>query len=81
MSLRAKLSSPLHVLFVCSRNKKRSLTAEVHFAQKASFEVASAGLNRDSATPVTADLLKWADIIFVTGRTSGAPGEEMPSSP
>lgn len=54
-----------HVLFICSRNKKRSLTAEHHFAEREDFEVASAGLNRDSATPVTPDLLEWSDVIFV----------------
>ncbi len=53
------------VLFICSRNKKRSLTAEHHFAGREEFEVASAGLNLDSATPVTPDLLEWADVIFV----------------
>ena len=55
----------MRVLFICSRNKKRSLTAEVHFATLNGFEVASAGLNRDSQTPVTPDLLTWADLIFV----------------
>lgn len=53
------------ILFICSRNKKRSLTAEHHFAEQEELEVASAGLNRDSATPVTPDLLEWADVIFV----------------
>lgn len=53
------------ILFICSRNKKRSLTAEHHFAGREEFEVSSAGLNRDSATPVTPDLLEWADVIFV----------------
>lgn len=55
----------MRVLFICSRNKKRSLTAEIHFASLNDFEVASAGLNRDSQTPVTPDLLLWADLIFV----------------
>ncbi|WP_417387076.1 low molecular weight protein tyrosine phosphatase family protein [Gimesia sp.] len=55
----------MRVLFLCSKNKKRSLTAEVHFAIQNEFEVASAGLNRDSQTPVTPDLLTWADLIFV----------------
>jgi predicted protein tyrosine phosphatase len=55
----------MHVLFVCSRNKKRSLTAEMHFAGSDRFEVASAGLNRDSEVTVTADLIDWADVIFV----------------
>lgn len=55
----------MRALFICSRNKKRSLTAEVHFATLNDFEVASAGLNRDSQSLVTPELLTWADLIFV----------------
>jgi predicted protein tyrosine phosphatase len=53
------------VLFVCSRNKLRSPTAEQIFSSHPGLEVASAGLNDDSATPVSAELLEWADVIFV----------------
>ncbi len=54
-----------NLLFICSRNKKRSLTAEHHFAERGDWNVASAGFNKDSATPVTPELLEWADVIFV----------------
>jgi predicted protein tyrosine phosphatase len=37
----------------------------VRFSTRTDFETASAGLNRDSDTPVTSDLLEWADVIFV----------------
>jgi predicted protein tyrosine phosphatase len=53
------------VLFVCGRNKLRSPTAEQIFSSYPGLEVASAGLNDDSATPVSAELLEWADVIFV----------------
>jgi predicted protein tyrosine phosphatase len=54
-----------NVLFVCSQNRLRSPTAEQVFAGEPGIEVASAGLNRDAEHPVTAELVEWADIIFV----------------
>lgn len=55
----------IHFLFICSRNKLRSPTAEAVFAEYDSVEAASAGLNKDSENPVTPELIEWADIIFV----------------
>lgn len=54
-----------HLLFVCSQNKLRSPTAEEVFSSWPNVEVASAGLNSDAETPVTPELVEWADIIFV----------------
>lgn len=56
------------VLFVCSQNRLRSPTAEQVFARYAGIEVASAGLNHDAESPVTPELVSWADIIFVMER-------------
>lgn len=56
------------VLFVCSQNRLRSPTAEQVFSSRPGFEVASAGLNSEAETPVSADLLEWADAIFVMER-------------
>ena len=53
------------VLFICSQNRLRSPTAEQVFAAYPGVETASAGLNNDAETPVTAELVEWADIIFV----------------
>ncbi len=53
------------VLFLCSRNKLRSPTAERVFCGRADLDVASAGLNADAEVPCSADLVEWADIIFV----------------
>jgi predicted protein tyrosine phosphatase len=56
------------VLFVCSQNRLRSPTAERVFAGRAGIEVASAGVNHDAVTPVSPELLAWADVIFVMER-------------
>jgi len=53
------------VLFVCSQNRLRSPTAEQIFSTRADLEVTSAGTNKDAETPLTAELVAWADIIFV----------------
>lgn len=54
-----------HILFVCSQNKLRSPTAEEVFSSWPDLEVASAGLNNDAESPLTPELVEWADIIFV----------------
>ena len=55
----------LKVLFVCSQNKLRSPTAEQVFSGYADVEVTSAGLNHDAEVPLSAELMEWADTIFV----------------
>jgi predicted protein tyrosine phosphatase len=54
-----------HVLFICTQNRMRSPTAEQVFANRAGFEVASAGIDTSAKTPVTPELIQWADVIFV----------------
>ena len=54
-----------NILFVCSQNRLRSPTAEQVFARRDDIEVASAGTNHDAETPLSAELVAWADIIFV----------------
>ena len=58
-----------NVLFVCSRNQLRSPTAEQVFATRPGIEVMSAGTDNDADTPLTAELVEWADTIFVMERT------------
>jgi predicted protein tyrosine phosphatase len=55
---------PVNVLFVCSRNRLRSPTAEVVFSDPPEIETASAGTSPDAETVVSADLVEWADIVF-----------------
>jgi predicted protein tyrosine phosphatase len=54
-----------NVLFVCSQNRLRSPTAEQVYASHPAINVASAGTNADAENPITSELVKWADIIFV----------------
>ena len=57
-----------NVLFVCSRNRLRGPTAEHVFADMDGLQTASAGLDHDADTPVSPELLRWADVIFVMER-------------
>ncbi len=57
------------VLFICSQNRLRSPTAEQVFSQRTDIEVESAGTNNDADNPLTAELVEWADIIFVMEKT------------
>jgi len=57
-----KTDRPLRVIFVCTQNRLRSPTAETVFARHPGWEVASAGTARDAETPLTRDLLEWADV-------------------
>jgi predicted protein tyrosine phosphatase len=53
------------ILFVCGKNRHRSTTAEEIFAGMDGIEVSSAGTSPDAECPVSADLLEWADQVFV----------------
>jgi predicted protein tyrosine phosphatase len=62
---RAGGNSPLHLLFICSRNKWRSRTAEELYRNFSDYTAKSAGTEPGSRQRVTEGLLGWADIIFV----------------
>jgi predicted protein tyrosine phosphatase len=53
------------ILFVCSQNRIRSLTAEKLFEGHAVYDVRSAGTEQDARIKVTAGHIGWADKIFV----------------
>ncbi len=55
----------IKALFICSRNRLRSPTAEQVFASWTGVETDSAGLAADADRMLDADQLEWADIIFV----------------
>lgn len=55
----------MRILFLCSRNKLRSPTAEAIFYDVPSIEVDSAGLSRDAEVPLCEDQVEWADLILV----------------
>ncbi len=54
----------INLLFVCSRNRLRSPTAEAIFSGLDGYEVLSAGTSPDAETILSADLVEWADIVF-----------------
>lgn len=54
----------MNLLFLCSQNKRRSLTAEKIFDGYNGHKAYSAGTESNSRVKVTAGLLGWADIIF-----------------
>ena len=53
------------LLFVCSENRLRSPTAERVFSEYPGVQAIGAGTNADAATPVSGDLIEWADIVLV----------------
>jgi len=53
------------LLFVCSENRLRSPTGEEVFSEFEDIEAIGAGTNSDAETPVSGDLIEWADIILV----------------
>jgi len=56
---------PRKLLFVCSRNKRRSLTAEKLFEGFSAYQVRSAGTQPEARIVITTGRIGWADIIFV----------------
>ena len=55
----------MKVLFVCSRNRLRSLTAETLFDRRNGHSVRSVGTEPGARVRVTAGHLGWADVVFV----------------
>ena len=58
------ISSAKKLLFVCSQNKLRSLTAEKLFEGSPHYQARSVGTQPDARIVVTEGHLGWADIIF-----------------
>lgn len=54
----------MKLLFLCSQNKRRSLTAEKIFDGYYGHQARSAGTESNARIKVTGGLLGWADIIF-----------------
>lgn len=55
----------MNLLFICSRNKWRSRTAETIFKNDQAHHVKSAGTDDGAKVRVNEKNLDWADIIFV----------------
>jgi len=61
----AGADSPVQLLFICSRNKWRSRTAEEFYRDFPGYVAKSAGTEPGARQRVTEGLLGWADLIFV----------------
>jgi len=59
------MAHPISVLFVCSRNKWRSRTAEELCRDLPGYLVKSAGTEPGARVRVTEKLLGWSQLIFV----------------
>jgi predicted protein tyrosine phosphatase len=71
----------MNLLFVCSRNRLRSPTAEAIFSAYEGIEALSAGTSPDAANPVSADLIEWADLVFAMERVHQRRLQEKFGSP
>lgn len=58
----------MNILFVCTANKQRSLTADKIFQGDSRFFVKSAGTDKGATTWISRDILEWADYILVMER-------------
>jgi len=54
----------MKILFVCSANIDRSPTAERIYSGRNDLEVKSAGVSSYAMTPISLELIQWADIIL-----------------
>ncbi len=59
----------MNLLFVCSENRLRSPTGEAVFSQYDGINAIGCGTNSDAETPISGDLIEWADIVFVMEKT------------
>ena len=59
----------LRVLFVCTQNKVRSLTAEHLYHVRPDLEVKSCGTANFAKNQFTHELLEWAEVVFVFDQT------------
>ncbi len=63
-----------NILFLCSKNKLRSPTAEAIFCEVDGWDVYSAGISNDAEVHVALEDIEWADYIFVMeGKTKMTP--------
>ena len=59
------MSAPRRILFLCRYNRMRSPTAERIFCKRPDLDVRSAGTSTDALARVNAQMLDWADLIFI----------------
>jgi predicted protein tyrosine phosphatase len=62
------MADSMNILFVCSRNRLRSPTAERVFFDIPGINVRSAGTAKDAENVLSRDDIEWADLIIVMER-------------
>lgn len=55
----------MNILFVCTKNKWRSPTAETIYSNHPHLDVRSAGISRSARRQIHSKDVNWAEIIFV----------------
>jgi predicted protein tyrosine phosphatase len=65
------MSQPQKLLFICSQNRLRSLTAETLYQGFSGYAVKSAGTEPGARIRVNAGHIGWADLIFVMEKKHG----------
>ncbi len=55
----------MNLLFICTENRLRSATAETALSEFDGITAIGCGTNKDAITPMSGDLIMWADIVFV----------------
>jgi predicted protein tyrosine phosphatase len=53
------------ILFVCTINRMRSITAQNIYSEDPRFDVKSAGTDKEAETVISQELLDWADSVVV----------------
>ena len=59
----------MNLLFICTANRLRSPTAEAVFSEYRGVEAIGAGTDIEAVTPISGELIEWADVIFVMERS------------
>ncbi|MCU7816797.1 MAG: phosphotyrosine protein phosphatase [Candidatus Thiodiazotropha sp. (ex Lucinoma kastoroae)] len=54
-----------NILFICSECRLRSPTAAEVFSDYEGVDAIAAGTNADAETPLSGDLVEWADVVLV----------------
>lgn len=62
--MKNKLNNMIKILFVCTGNSDRSPTAEHIYKDYPGIETKSAGIVDSAHTPLSEELVLWADVIF-----------------
>jgi len=73
--------NPMKLLFICSQNRWRSLTAERIFSGVPGIQVRSAGTQPGARVVVTEGHIGWADLILVMEKSHGnLPRRKFPET-